>query len=173
MGLGNRSPWRGEKLANHGELGHGKSGEYPGLGDGREVSTGVRVDLEAPGSMARVRVGSRVSGTRRTWKRSPLGLQPRMDDHQVHLGAKWVRQPMRDGKWWNVVNRNVVLSAMAIHRKPACRYPKGCARRGGQARGTFETALKGGPVTAASEGNLPPVKPQGNLDKVLGREAGP
>ena len=52
MGLGNRSPWSGEPWANHGEPGHGKSGKCPELRDGREVSAGVRVDLEIPGSMA-------------------------------------------------------------------------------------------------------------------------
>ena len=52
VGLGNQSPWRGEPLANQGEPGHGKSGKCPELRDGREVSAGVRVDSEAPGSMA-------------------------------------------------------------------------------------------------------------------------
>ena len=39
------------------------------------------------------------------WKGSPPGLQPRMDDTQVHPVAKWVLQPVRDGEWWNVVDR--------------------------------------------------------------------
>ena len=50
--LGNQSPWSGEPWANHGEPGHGKSGKCPELRDGREVSAGVRVDPEVPGSMA-------------------------------------------------------------------------------------------------------------------------
>ena len=50
--LGNQSPWSGEPWANHGEPGHRKSGKCPELRDGREVSTGVRVDPEVPGSMA-------------------------------------------------------------------------------------------------------------------------
>ena len=29
---------------------------------------------------------------RGTWKRSPPGLQPRMDKIQVHRGADWVRE---------------------------------------------------------------------------------
>ena len=28
-----------------------------------------------------------------------------MDDTQVHPGAEWVLQPLRDGEWWNVVDR--------------------------------------------------------------------
>ena len=52
MGLGDQSPWSGEPWANHAEPGHGKSGKCPELRDGREVSAGVRVDLEIPGSMA-------------------------------------------------------------------------------------------------------------------------
>ena len=63
VGLENQSPWSGEPWANHAEPGHGKSGKCPELQDGREVSAGVRVDPEFPGSMARVHVGSRVSGT--------------------------------------------------------------------------------------------------------------
>ena len=52
VGLENQSPWSDETRANHGEPGHGNSGECPELRDGREVSAGVRVDLEVPGSMA-------------------------------------------------------------------------------------------------------------------------
>ena len=59
----NQLPWSAEAWANHGEPGHGKSGKCPELRDSREVSAGVRVDPEAPGSMALVHVGSRVSGT--------------------------------------------------------------------------------------------------------------
>ena len=36
---------------------------------------------------------------------SPPGLQPWMDDTQVHPGAEWVLQPVRDGEWWNVFDR--------------------------------------------------------------------
>ena len=39
------------------------------------------------------------------WNGSPPSLQPRMDDTHVDLGAQWVLQPVRDGKWWNVVDR--------------------------------------------------------------------
>ena len=28
-----------------------------------------------------------------------------MDDTQVHPGAEWVLQPVRDMGWWNVVDR--------------------------------------------------------------------
>ena len=52
VGLGNQSPWSGEQWANHGEPGHGKSVKCPELRDGREVSAGLRVDPEVPGSMA-------------------------------------------------------------------------------------------------------------------------
>ena len=52
VGLGNQSPWSGKPWANHEEPGHGKSGKCPELRDGREVSAGVRVDPEVPGSMA-------------------------------------------------------------------------------------------------------------------------
>ena len=64
------------------------------------------------------------------WKRSPPSLQARMDQNQVHPGAKWVLQPLRDGDWWNVAESNAALSATAIHRKPAFRHTKGCARGG-------------------------------------------
>ena len=53
-----------------------------------------------------------------------------MDDSQVHPGAEWVLQPVRDGEWWIVVESNAALSATAINRKSACRHPKGCARGG-------------------------------------------
>ena len=36
---------------------------------------------------------------------APPGLQPWMDDNQVHPGTEWVLQPVRDGEWWNVVDR--------------------------------------------------------------------
>ena len=52
VGLGNQSPWSGEPSANHGEPGHGKSGECPELQDGCEVSAGLRADPEVPGSVA-------------------------------------------------------------------------------------------------------------------------
>ena len=53
-----------------------------------------------------------------------------MDENQVHPGAKWVLQPGRDRKGWNVVESNIALSTTAINRKPACGHPKGCARGG-------------------------------------------
>ena len=46
--------------------------------------------------------------------------------NQVHPGANWVR----DGEWWNLAESNAALLAKGIHRKPACRHPKGCARGG-------------------------------------------
>ena len=52
VGVGNLSPWSGKPWANNGEPGHGKSGKCPEIRDGREVSAGVRVDPEVPGSMA-------------------------------------------------------------------------------------------------------------------------
>ena len=52
VGVENQSPWSGEPLANHREPGHRKSGKCPELWDGRDVSAGVRVDPEIPGSMA-------------------------------------------------------------------------------------------------------------------------
>ena len=52
LGLGNQLPWSGEPWTNHGEPGHGKLEKCPELRDGREVSAGVRVDPEVPGSMA-------------------------------------------------------------------------------------------------------------------------
>ena len=52
VGLGNQSPCSGEPLANHGEPSHGKSGKFPELRGGREVSAVVSVDIEVPGSMA-------------------------------------------------------------------------------------------------------------------------
>ena len=52
VGLGNQSPWSGKQWANHEEPGHGKSGKCSELRDGREVSAGVRVDPEVPGSMS-------------------------------------------------------------------------------------------------------------------------
>ena len=65
---------------------------------------------------------------------------------------------------------NAPLSARAIHRKPACRRPKGCAR-GEKAGGCFNGRPEEAETRrAATEGNLPPVMPQGNLVEVLGRE---
>ena len=52
MGSENQSPWSGAPWTNHGKPGHGKSGKCPELWDTREVSAGVTVDPEAPGSMA-------------------------------------------------------------------------------------------------------------------------
>ena len=46
-----------------------------------------------------------MSGTWGNVERVAPGLQPRMDDTQVHPGAEWVLQPVRDGEWWNVVDR--------------------------------------------------------------------
>ena len=52
VGLGNQLPCSGEPWANHGEPDDGKLGKCPELRDGPEVSPGVRVDLEIPGSLA-------------------------------------------------------------------------------------------------------------------------
>ena len=38
-------------------------------------------------------------------ERVATGLQPRMDDTKGQLGAEWVLQPVRDGEWWIVVER--------------------------------------------------------------------
>ena len=46
-----------------------------------------------------------------------------MDDNQVHPGAEWVLQPVRDGEWWNVVDRE---KCSAVGEG----YPIGCARGG-------------------------------------------
>ena len=51
VGFGNQSPWSGEPWTNHGEPDHRKTGKCPELRDGSEVSAGVRVDPEVPGSM--------------------------------------------------------------------------------------------------------------------------
>ena len=110
-----------------------------------------------------------MSGTKGTWKPSPPGLRPKIADNQVNPGDKWVLQPVRDAQWWNMADSNAAISATAMHRKPACRHPKGCAG-GGLAGGTF----KGGPdethVRVSPEGNLPSVMPQGNLGEILGRD---
>ena len=52
MGLGNQSPWSGEPWANQGEPDHGNSAECPELRDSGEMSAGLRVDPEVPGSKA-------------------------------------------------------------------------------------------------------------------------
>ena len=67
-----------------------------------------------------------------------------------------------------LTERNAPLSARAIHSKPACRRPIGCARGGrpGDPSKCDRKELK----PAATEGSLPPVMPQGNLVEVLGRE---
>ena len=69
-----------------------------------------------------------------------------------------------------MVESNATLSATAIHKKPVCKHPKGRAGGGGKAGGSFDGGPNGAPVRAATEGNLPPVMPQGNLVEVLGRE---
>ena len=103
-------------------------------------------------------------------KRSPPRLQPRMDENQVYAGATWVLQPVRDWEWWNVVESNVALWATAFHTKSACSHPKGCAG-GGDAGVSFDGGPDGAEtVRAATEGNLPPVMPEGNLGEVLGRD---
>ena len=109
-----------------------------------------------------------MSEARGTWKQSPQVLQPRLDDSEVHPGAKWVLRPVIDGEWWNVVESNAALSATAIHKTPACSHPKGCV--GAKAGGFFEGGPDGAPVRAAPNGNLPPVMPQGKLVEILGRE---
>ena len=75
-------------------------------------------------------VGSRVSATTGTWKRLPPGLQPWLEDNQVHPGTKLVLQPLRDGEWLNEFESNGALSATAIHTKPARRHAKGCVGGG-------------------------------------------
>ena len=52
MRLINQSPWSGEPRANDREPDNGKSGNFPEHRGGPEVSAGLRVDPEAPGSMA-------------------------------------------------------------------------------------------------------------------------
>ena len=96
MGLGNRSPWSGEPWANHGEPGHGKLRKCPELRDGREVSAGVRVDLEIPGSMASVHVGSRVSGTRGNVERV-APWPPAVDGRQPSASGSRVGTQAREG----------------------------------------------------------------------------
>ena len=51
VGLRNQSTWSGEPWANHGEPDHRKLGKCPEVRDSREVSAGVKVDPEVPGSM--------------------------------------------------------------------------------------------------------------------------
>ena len=129
-------PWDCETRC-HGQVNHGspmgsltRGSRKNALKAGTELSVGVRVGVQAPGLMACVHVGSRLSGARGTWKRLPPGLQLRMDDNQLHPEATCVLQPVRDGEWWNVVESNAALLATAIHTKPACRHPKGCAGGG-------------------------------------------
>ena len=64
-----------------------------------------------------------------------------------------------------MVESSAALSARAIP-------PAGTLRVswGGKARGFFDGGPEGAPVRAATEGNPPLVKPQGNLVQVLGRE---
>ena len=51
-GIGKPVAMEWKTMGHHGEPDQGKSGKCPELRDGREVSAGVRVDLEIPGSMA-------------------------------------------------------------------------------------------------------------------------
>ena len=68
-----------------------------------------------------------------------------------------------------MVESNDALLATAIHRKPACRHPKGCAR-GGRPGGPSMGDWKELTVRAATEQNVPPVMPRGNLVEVLNDE---
>ena len=98
-GIGNWLPWSGEPWADHGEPGHGTFGKRLGLWDSCEVSPGVRTDPEAPMSKACVQVGSRVSGTRGKWKRSPLASSRRWTT------TKCIREPSgySSPEGWKVV----------------------------------------------------------------------
>ena len=52
----------------------------------------------------------------------------------MHLGAEWVLQPVRDGDWWNVVDREKCSAVGEGYPAETRLYgrPKGCARGGGQ-----------------------------------------
>ena len=98
VGLRNWLPLSGEPWANHEKAGHGKAGKRPELWDGFEVSAVVRVDPEARGSIASVKVGSHVSKTQGNVETVVPGLQLRTDNNQVHPRARWVPQPVTDGE---------------------------------------------------------------------------
>ena len=96
VGLGNHSPWNGESWANQREPGHRKSEKCPDHRDGREVSAGLRVDPEVPGSMARVHVGSRVSGARGNVERV-APWTPAVDGRHPSASGSRVGTPTREG----------------------------------------------------------------------------
>ena len=88
VGLGNQSPWSGEPWANHGEPDHGKSGKCPELRDGREVSAGVRVDLETP----RVN-GLSTRRVRREWDQGERGKGRPLASSRGWTTPKCIREP--------------------------------------------------------------------------------
>ena len=96
VGLGNQSPWSGEPWANHGEPDQRKSKKCLKLRDGHEVSAGVRVDPEVPGSMAGVPVGSRVSGTWGNVERV-APWPPAADGRHTSAFGSRVGTPTREG----------------------------------------------------------------------------
>ena len=77
-----------------GHLATGSREKCPEVWDGCEVFAGVRVDPEAPGSKARVHVGSRVSGTRENvetvapWPPPADGRQPSASGSRVGTQAR-------------------------------------------------------------------------------------
>ena len=75
---------------------------------------------------------------RGTWKGSPPGLQPRMDDTQVHPGGEWVLQPVRDGEWWNVVDREKCSAVGEGYPQETRLQAPERLWQGGKARGSFD-----------------------------------
>ena len=61
-----------------------------------------------------------------------------MDDTQVHPGAEWVLQPVRDGEWWNVVDREEFSAVgKGCPQETSLQAPKRLSQ-GGEGRGILQ-----------------------------------
>ena len=60
----------------------------------------------------------------------------------MHLGAKWVLQPMRDGEWWNAVDRHKCSAVGEGY--PQANPPAGAQKAvlGGEGRGILQRVTK-------------------------------
>ena len=89
----------------------------------------------------------------------------------MHPGAEWVLQPVRDGEWWNVVDRGKCSAVGEGYRQETGLQAPNRLCYGGKVGGSFRGRPEGAEtVRAATAGSLPPVMPQRKLVEVLGNE---
>ena len=135
-------PVTSEPWANHGEPDHGKSGKCPELRDGHDVSAGVGIDLEIPGSMARVHVGSRVSKTRGNVERV-APWPPAVDGRHPSASRSRVGTPTREV--WGVVECGWLREMLRCRRGLCTGNPPAGAQKavlGGEGRGILQRVTR-------------------------------